>query len=239
MSDPRLPRYQLIRDDIARGIAEKRWAVGEPIPSEAELAQTYGVAIGTIRKAVELLIDQALVERLHGKGTFVRRPNFSSSLFRFFRISATSGETLLPSGSIKDRRRAKPPPEARAALRLGAGDSAVLLKRTRVVNSKVLLLEEIWLPESRFPGILDVNQADLEPLLYPAYEALFGVLVISAEETLTVALADEPTAKTLSLKAGAPLMVIERCAFDQDRTPVEWRRSVGPAEGFRYKIDVR
>jgi len=239
MTDPRLPRYQQIRDFIARAIAHREWGPGDAIPTEAELAKVHGVAIGTVRKAVDLLVSEGLVERIHGKGTYVRRPSFANSLFRFFRYSTDENDTLMPGGHILERRRVMPPDDVRKSLQLAPNQYAVQMKRLRTLGQKVVLAEDIWLPADRFKGILDLEPSALEPLLYPAYETLFKVLIVRAEESLSISLANAAMAKTLGVHEGAPLMVIERCAYDQDSRPVEWRRSHGPATGFRYRVEVR
>src|ERR1051326_5763928 len=189
MTDPRLPRYQQIRDQIARAIAQREWGPGEAIPTENELAKAHGVAIGTVRKAIDLLVSESLVERVHGKGTFVRRPTFSNSLFRFFRYFSDDGETLMPGGLIQDRKQVIPPEEVRKALSLRANQEAIQMRRLRTLGHKVVLVEDIWLPADKFPGFLDLDTTSLEPLLYPAYETLYNVLIVRAEETLSVSLA--------------------------------------------------
>jgi GntR family transcriptional regulator len=239
MTDLRLPRYQQIRDFMARAIAHREWGPGEAIPPEPELAKVHGVAIGTIRKAIDLLVSEGLVERVHGKGTFVRRPSFSNSLFRFFRHSLDDGEPMVPGGHILDRQRALPPEEVRKALRLAAPQKTIHMKRLRTLGQKVVLVEDIWLPEEKFPGLLELKSSELEPLLYPAYETHFKILIVRAEETLKISIANSAMAKVLGVQEGVPLMVIDRCAFDQDARPVEWRRSYGPAAGFQYHVEVR
>ena len=88
-ADLRLPRYQLIRDDLVRRIANGEWTPEQALPTEADLCEAYVVSIGTLRKAIELLVAEGVVTRTQGKGTFVRRPRFDSSLFRFFRLAAS------------------------------------------------------------------------------------------------------------------------------------------------------
>ena len=237
--DGRLPRYQQIRDMLVNEIAQRVWSVGECMPTEAELARSYDASIGTIRKAIDLLVADGLVERSQGKGMFVRRPSFASSLFRFFRHSTKDGEATLPSSRIISRQLEAPPDEVRRSLHLAPDARAIRMERLRILNAKSLLLEEIWLSENRFPNFLSLAPGLLDPLLYPAYETHFGILITRAMETLSVMPGDRRINQALDLDAAAPLMVIERCAFDHDNKPVEWRRSYGEAARFRYRTEVR
>src|SRR4051794_3894243 len=108
--DIRLPLYQRLRDEIAQQIARNVWRPGETIPTEAELASSHGLAVGTVRKALDALVADGLIERRQGRGTFVRRPNFDASLFRFFRYQGPSGAPIVPEGRILAREVLAAPP---------------------------------------------------------------------------------------------------------------------------------
>ena len=66
-----------------------------------------------------------------------------------------------------------------------------------------------------------------------------GVIVASARETLSAEAASARQAKLLELEPGSPLNVIERVALAPDRHPLEWRQSRGPADQFRYHVEIR
>ncbi|PAY04185.1 GntR family transcriptional regulator [Bradyrhizobium sp. UFLA03-84] len=237
--DDRLPRYQRLRDDLAARINRNEWRPGDLIPSEAELGAHYGVAIGTVRKAIDQLVRDGVLERQQGRGTFVRRARFNSSLFRFFRFQSESGERRVPQSRIL-RRKAMPAPTAVAsALRISVGEPVISLSRLRLIDDVPLLAEEIWLERSRFEAILSLDTAEFGDLLYPLYEDRCGQVVVSADEILTVEIANEMQSRLLRLEANAPLIVIERLAFDLERRPIEWRRSRGPADRFRYHAEIR
>ena len=85
-SDDRLPAYVRLRDTLATRIANGEWTPDQPIPSEARLAKEYGLSVGTVRKGVDGLVDEGLLERRQGSGTFVRAPSFNATLFRFFQF---------------------------------------------------------------------------------------------------------------------------------------------------------
>lgn len=237
--DQRLPLYQRLRDDIAAQIASHVWRPGEAIPTEAELAASYGVAVGTVRKAIQTLVDEGLVERFQGRGTFVRRPSFDSSLFRFLRFQGPDGRHEVPESRILDRSAATASGAAAKALRLPAGAPVIRMLRQRLIAGRPVLAEEIWLPRGRFEPVLTSSLDELGALLYPAYERLCGEIVASAEETLTVEELASPFDGLLSLPPGSPVVVIERLAFGYHGGPLEWRRSCAPASTFRYHVEIR
>lgn len=236
--DDRLPLYQRVRDEMAEKICRGEWRPDQAIPAEHELSRTYDVALGTIRKAVDMLVAEGLLERSQGRGTFVRRPSFDGSLFRFFRLLTLQGKRRVPEGRILERTLKIPPKAAARALDLPPRTRAIRLDRLRLIDGKVVLAEEIWLPESRFAALLDIDIADFDNLLYPFYEKVCGQTIASARETLTVATADAASAGTLGIAEGSPVVVIERLAFGYDRKPLEWRRTMGAADTFRYQVEI-
>ena len=102
-SDQRLSLYLRLRDEFAARIASGQWRPGESIPTEAELVAQFSASIGTVRKAIDLLVAEELLERFQGKGTYVRRAKFDASLFRFFRFQNDAGERRIPEGRIVHR----------------------------------------------------------------------------------------------------------------------------------------
>ena len=237
-TDERLPLYQRLRDEVRSGIG-RRWRPGDAIPPEAELAKKYCVALGTMRKALDLLVADGLLERFQGRGTFVRRPDFNASLFRFFRFQSAEGERRIPESRILRRQVLKAPSAIAQALRLAPRGDVIHLNRLRFVNEAPVLLEDIWLPKAKFESLLEIETIAYPNLLYPMYEKHCGQIVASAEETLSVELIDGADAKLMRMRAGAPVIVIERTAYDFERAPLEWRRSFGPADQYRYHVEIR
>jgi GntR family transcriptional regulator len=237
--DIRLPRYQRLRDHLAAQISAQRWKPGDAIPSEGEMAATHAVSIGTVRKAVDCLVAEGLIERRHGRGTYVRRARFNSSLFRFFRFQSETGERRVPQARILQRKVVPAPSAAASALRLEEGTALINLSRLRLVDGVPLLAEDIWLEKARFEALIDLDASQFGDLLYPLYEDRCGQIVASADETLTVEQATRMQARLLGRDEGAPLIVIARIAFDPQRKPIEWRRSRGPADRFHYHAEIR
>lgn len=228
-----------MRDHLAAQIGAQTWRPGELIPTEAELADIHDVSVGTVRKAIDCLVVEGLVDRQQGRGTYVRRARFNSSLFRFFRFQSETGERKVPQARILHREVMPAPSAAASVLRLRQGEPLIHISRLRLIDGVPLLAEEIWLEQARFAALLDSDPSAFGDLLYPLYEELCGQIVASADEILTVEAASRMQARLLERPDGAPLIVIERTAFDLERRPIEWRRSRGPADRFRYHAEIR
>lgn len=237
--DERLPLYQRLRDELSERIANQQWRPGEAIPTEAELVKQFSASIGTVRKAIDMLVAEGALERFQGRGTFVRRARFDSSLFRFFRFQKESGERQVPEGRILRREVMEAPSAVASALRLSPGAEVIHMTRLRLLNGRPLLAESIWLPKEKFSALMDIDTAEFGDLLYPLYEERCGQVIASAEEDLTAEAVDEVHARLLQLQPGAPVIVVERVALGYDRQPLEWRRSRGSAEQFRYHVEIR
>src|SRR3954470_23408047 len=90
------PLYEQVRARLIEGISAGEWKAGEALPSETELARGFGVAIGTIRKAVDSLVAQRALVRRQGKGTFVTAHEGSRLHFHFFHIVGADGRKVPP-----------------------------------------------------------------------------------------------------------------------------------------------
>jgi len=238
-TDQRLPLYQQLRDELAKKIRDQTWRPGQLIPSETELKNTYQIAVGTVRKAIEALIAEGIVERIHGKGTFVRKPSFNNSLFRFFRFESADGRRSVPSSRILRRQIIEASADIASALDLNTGAPVIELLRLRLKDDKAVVAENIYLCAHRFQKLMLLDTNDFGDLLYPLYERQCDQIVASAKEVLTVTGATDAQAHLLGLKPHQSVVSIERLALGVDGTPLEWRHSSGDACHFRYNIEIR
>jgi GntR family transcriptional regulator len=180
-----------------------------------------------------------LLERIQGRGTFVRRAKFDGSLFRFFRFQPKSGERKIPKSVIQLREVVEAPPVVASTLQIKSRGKAIHMLRVRIIDEEPVLVEDIWLPYEKFKNFASVDSTRIGDLLYPAYEEHCGQIIASASETLSVAIVNDEDSKHLHLQPGSPIVAIERLAFSYDRTPLEWRCSRGPATHFFYHVDIR
>jgi GntR family transcriptional regulator len=217
------PLYRQVYDMLVKRFAAGDWGPAQALPSEQALAAELGVSQGTVRKALDALAMEKLIERRQGKGTYVAEHTQESSLFRFFRLIRQDGERAVPTTaeSAVKRREGKAAELERLALRDGA--HVVEINRTRLVDGAPVLLERIVVPSSLFPGL--EKRSPLPNTLYQLYQREYGQNIVTTEEQLRADVARKDDCRKLKLPAGAPLLHIERVGISVDGTRVEWRVS--------------
>jgi GntR family transcriptional regulator len=112
-AEPGQSRYAALAAALRARVVAGEWPPGSALPAEQTLAAEHGVALGTLRRALELLADQGLIERIHGRGTFVRAGMTGGTMMRFFRFGEGTGE--VPASHIVSRQLLARPPRWRAA----------------------------------------------------------------------------------------------------------------------------
>lgn len=229
------PLYRQVRDVLVKRIVDNVWQPGELLPNEFEIAADLGVSQGTIRKALNELETEKFIIRRQGKGTYVARHDEARILFQFFKLIPDSGQSEFPESQILDVTLEAASVKATAALNLAANARVVHIERLRSLAGKVCIVERITLPRALFPGI---EKRDLPNNLYELYRSDFRVTVVRASEKLKAVAATRREAKHLGVKAGAPLLAIDRTAFALDGRPVEWRVSLCRTDKTHYLSDL-
>jgi GntR family transcriptional regulator len=217
-------------------IVAGEWPPGSAIPAEQTLAAEHGVALGTMRRALDLLAEQGLVERIHGRGTFVRSGLSGAPMLRFFRFGAEGNEA--PTSRILARETLAAPADVARALGFGPGEQALRLKRLRSVGRQPALHEEIWLPLPLFAPLAVGDPADWGDLLYPLFADRCSVHVQRAVDTIAFGSLGAAHARALRLPAGHPCARVQRQAFDLAGRCVEWRVTLGDANAFHYTVSI-
>ena len=218
------PLYQQAIDLIERKIARGEWPPGTLLPSEPKLAEELGVSVGTIRKALQHLAAVRLVERRQGIGTFVAVSTPEKSMFRFFRLIDADGARVMPDCEEVSRKIGVASRDERRIFNGAARDTVCRIVRRRLFDDRVIMIDHVVLPMTRFAGIADIAEP-LPTTLYDFYESRFGVKVLRVEERLGAITANGASAKVLGVAEGEPLLEIDRIAFSFGDEAVERRIS--------------
>lgn len=227
---------QALRDRILQG----EWGPGEVIPAESALAQSYGVALGTIRQALSLLVEDGVLQRRQGKGTFVTTGVDGASMMRFFRFRGLDERTdITPQSQILASRLRHASAQEVHALGLEKGAQVLQFERLRSLDAEPCLLETIVLPLPLFGALADSDPGTWDDLLYPFYQQRCGVVIQKTQDTLSFSQLNTTHAKRLKLPVSHPCVLVERQAFDMAGRCVELRTTRGDAFSFKYTAQVQ
>lgn len=234
--EPGQSRYAALAASLRARIVAGAWPPGQAIPAEQALAAEHGVALGTMRRALDLLSEQGLVERVHGRGTFVRQGLSGAPMLRFFRFGDAGGEA--PQSRILARETLAAPAEVAQAFGADVGVPALRLRRLRSIAGQPRLHEEIWLPLPLFAALAEGEPAAWGDLLYPLYAARCGVHVHRAVDSIGFGSLAAAQARALRLPTGHPCARVQRQAFDLAGRCIEWRTTLGDADAFHYTVAI-
>lgn len=230
------PLYQQVYDFLVRQIAAGEWGPGESLPSEQALAGRLNVSQGTVRKALDALAADSLIDRRQGKGTYVAEHTQERALFRFFRMARPGGARALPTSAGESLRHRPARPADVSRLALAPGAEVFELNRLRLIDGKPAVIEKIVLPAALFRGF--ERHSPVPNALYALYQREYGVNIVSAEEELRADVARRDDCRRLGLAPGAPLLHIDRVALSLEGTRVEWRASRCDTSHYVYAVTL-
>jgi GntR family transcriptional regulator len=219
------PLYEQVRARLIEGISAGRWRPGEAIPSEGALAHAFGVAIGTIRKAVDSLVAEQALVRHQGKGTFVTAHDGSRLLFHFFHIVGRDGQKSYPEVRTDSFRRDRADAAAAKALAIAPLDKVIRIRNVLSLEGRPRIVDDITLPAELFPGLSEKIFLARGNTIYHLYQSRYGINVLRTDERLRAVLAEARDAQLLGVAPGAPLLEIRRVALTFRDRPVELRVS--------------
>jgi GntR family transcriptional regulator len=220
-----LPLYEQIKHKILLALEQGLWKSGNLIPSESDLATSYEVSQGTIRKALDELVQQQLLIRRQGSGTFVATHQEEQSKYRFLHLANSAGVIEDSQNKILLCTHQKAPKIVYLPFKMQAEDIFVHIRRLMSFNGKPIVFEDIWLPCPLFGDISLELLASWSGSMYGLFESHFGVHMTHAEERIHAVLPSDMAAEYLGIDALVPVLDIFRVAYTYGNRPVEVRQA--------------
>jgi GntR family transcriptional regulator len=228
-----IPRHQAVERHLRSRIANLR--PGDAVESDAELSALFDVSRMTVRQAAQRLVDEGLIYRVPGVGTFVAEPKVHRDIARLRSFTEEmAGRGAVASSRVMVAELRTGTAEELAALHLAPRTKVTHVRRLRLADGKPVAIEDVVLPMS----CSAVLNADLEHgSLHDALRAL-GEIPTSATGTLIAVNAGGEDAKLLEVAPGAALLVEERLILDQDGRPLEKTQTRYAGEEFVFHVTL-
>ena len=237
--EERVPKYYLLKKDLAEKIENEEFPSDSPIPSERELMEAYQVSRITVRKAIDELVNEGYLYKIQGKGTYVKSDDKSSDLFAITSCTEDvlrlgmkpSKRVMVAEMVVANAKRAK-------ALEITQDDRVFMLGRILFADQEPLNYTIAYLPEKLFPG-LERHSFDRESL-YQVLQEEYGVKLTKARRTIEAILARDEVAEYLELEEGSPIILF-RCVtygmVNGKEVPVENFKCYYRTDKFKFYIN--
>lgn len=228
-----ISRYIQLASLFRRRIETGEWAVGNQIPTIDTLAAECGVAVMTIRQALDVLEKEGLIERFRAKGTFVKRQPAQDLWCQV--QTDWSGMLIARENAtievLSEKRGVQLP---RQDYRVGVPSPSYRhLQRRHVRDYEAFLLADVYVAEKVAHLIADQDYRSKTALRLVA--DLPGVMISQATQTLTIATADLTVSQILDYPISAPVALVTRCAIDETGELILVAQ--GTYRGDRVRID--
>lgn len=227
------PMHYRLQQEIRRGIETGLWAPGSTIPPERNMAQDYGVSLGTVRTAILSLVSEGLLYRIQGKGTLVAGTRMIRESIRYYRFITDFGrKEAVPTLKFLDLKVVGDRPDINRRLKIRIGEDLYRLRRLILISDKPAAYSESYLPSGQFAGLEEFSRYWFEKNpLYLAIEEHFGLPTLSNSDLISAMSADAETATLLRIAEGQPILAVEMLAFTYRNRPYEYRISYCLTEG--------
>lgn len=233
-----VPMYYQIMRQLLEKIQGGEFAVDSTLPPERELAETYKVSRMTVRQAIIELVNEGILVRRKGIGTFVAPPKLEQALSRLTSFTEDMAQRGMKAGAkVISFDEIVPEPTIRKTLALEAGDKAYECVRLRLADDVPMALETTTLPVSLCPGLA---RQDLEnQSLYRLLAERWGVRLDYATQSIEPACASPHEASLLHVAHGTPLLLMHRITYNQDGRAIEHVKSLYRGDRYKFIIELR
>jgi GntR family transcriptional regulator len=234
------PLYEHVKRQLAEWILVGKWRPGEVLPNEVALASRFGVAVGTVRRALADMTSEGLLARRRKTGTVVtgRSPQHNlANFFQYFRLHGANGELLYSSPRVLSLTRGRASEREASIFGLKIGAELIRLHRVRSVNRVPVMHERLALPASALPEFPRLPR-DVPDLLYVHLLERYGIRLSAVRESLTAEVATAEDRKLLGLSSPAAVLVIDEIAYDQTGAAMICGQHRSTSRGYCYINEV-
>ena len=229
---PHTTRYECLADALRDRIATGTYARGSKLPSEAELMEDSGLSRSTVRRALEMLVEEGLVKKERGRGAFVTgipAAAENTTVFSSF-TDQIENQGMKPTTRTVDTGRAKAMGKIARFFGVPAQSPVIKLVRLRYLDDEPLCLETTYLP-AEFDALVD---RDINGSLYAELRHEFHRAPARGHKTFEVCFATQNEAFLLNVERGCALIMITDYVYDTEGRPLHVSKRIQRTDIAKY-----
>lgn len=229
------PVYIQIHNQLRENIEDGKWKVGEKIPAERELAADFDVSRMTLRQAIQALVDEGILERRVGSGTFVANRKVQekmSGVTSFTDLMQSLGKT--PSSTTISYHLTIPSQTEIEKLKLGKDEQVVRMERVRLANDVPICFEIATVPARL---IENFSKEEVTNSFWQTLEKKAHLYSRHAIQHISATKATKKIATYLNVKRGDALLRMTQLSYLQDGTPFEYVHTQYVGSRFEFVLE--
>jgi len=236
--DSPIPYYFQLEEILREKIESGKWAPGQQIPSESELCEILGISRTVVRQALNELVNEGLLYRRKGKGTFVARLKIAESLVQnltgFYEDTVAKG--LMPITQVLEQKLIPASKKVAAMMNLKEGDQVIKIDRLRSVGNEPILIVTTFLPYEICPALLEEDLTNQS--LYGVLEGRYKLEIARGRRTLEAISASDEDAKLLGVEEGDPIILLKSVSYLENGEPIEYFEAKHRGDRSRFEVEL-
>lgn len=232
-----VPLYHQLSEMLLDRILEGHLQPNDAIPTERELIDLCGVSRITVRRALDELERRGFVQRVQGRGTFVRTSQVQRSISRLTSFTEEiKARGMAPDVRLLALRREPATGRVAHALQIEEGRPVWLVKRLRLADKEAIAINISYL---YLPPQVEITSDELrsEVSLWSLLSKK-GIMMAEADKTIEATVADSEQSDLLGVPRSAPLLLVEGVVYSGDGTPIEFHQIIGRGDRYKFYLHV-
>ncbi|WP_332644757.1 GntR family transcriptional regulator [Aeromicrobium sp.] len=229
-----VPLYFQVAEHFEQAILSGEIAPGERIANEIALAADLGLSRPTMRQAIQVLVDKGMLVRKRGVGTQVVRGKIRRSVELTSLFDDLSAAGQKPRTEVVAVGKVPADEDVSRELQLDVGEDVWSLERIRYVGAQPLALMHNFIPVD----VVDLEAVDLEENGLYAHLRACGILMRVARQRIGARSATSDEAALLDEKKGAPLLTMQRTAYDNAGRAVEYGKHAYRPDLYAFELTL-
>ncbi|GAB6137578.1 GntR family transcriptional regulator [Halanaerobaculum tunisiense] len=231
------PLYILVKEKLDEQIDDGTYQPGDRLPSEAKLAEKFGVSRATLREALRVLEKEGKVNRQQGVGTFIAEQAalFRSGIEELTSITETIEAMDLEAGTIDlELELNKQFPDLAKEFEVDSSEQMAILQRTRTANGEPVAYCRDFLPQKFLES--EVAAAEFKGSLFDYLQQESNLYISYAVADIMAVIADDLLVEKLGVEQGSPLLLLKQMHYDDRDTPVLYSENYFRNDKFEFHV---
>lgn len=229
-------KYLTIYDELKKEITEGIYVIGDSFPTEPVLQERFNVSRITVRRAVQMLVDEGYLRRMHGVGTIVISNKESLQLQDLISFSKENDDKVVQFTLLSFEPYFFASPYICTKLDLPKNSSVSCHEKLRWVDGKVIGFQRVYCPSFLSLTKKEVSKPNVS--LYEVFNEK-GYHVNKADETIESVVADKKLAQHLKIEKGDPLLYVQRITSDQVGRLIEFAEFFYRGDRYQYHVELQ